>query len=164
MLNKLISVLVFGLLISCSNTTNNSQQTAPEETAPGKEGIYGAQIGGENPISGKDMVAMLEDNDSVYVTLKSKIVSNCQKSGCWMDLDLGNDEVVKVTFKDYAFFIPLDSKGKTATIEGVAKREIPVDLLKHYAEDEGQSEEEIAAITQDEIAYTFEAVGVIIED
>ncbi len=81
--------------------------------------------------------------------MKSKIVSNCQKSGCWMDLDVGNDEVIKVTFKDYAFFIPLDSEGKTALVEGFAKRElIPVDILQHYAEDEGKSKEEIDAITE----------------
>jgi hypothetical protein len=72
---------------------------------------------------------------------------------------------IKVTFKDYAFFIPLDSKGKTATIEGYAKKElIPVDLLKHYAEDENKSQEEIDAITEPELTYTFEAAGVIIED
>ena len=83
-----------------------------------------------------------------------------------MDLDLGtDDQLAKVTFKDYEFVIPIDSKGKTATVEGIAKREIiPVDLLQHYAEDEGKSAEEIAAITEDEVSITFEAVGVIIED
>jgi hypothetical protein len=108
---------------------------------------------------------MLNEKDSVWVTLKSTIVSNCQTSGCWMDLDVGNQEVVKVTFKDYGFFIPLDSKGKTATIEGFAKKEIiPVDMLKHYAEDDGKSQEEIDAITEPQMAYTFEAIGVIIEE
>ncbi len=165
MLKQLLTLVLFGLMISCSNTTNQQQQITADEATAQKEGVYGQEISGENPVTGDEMIAMLQDRDSVYVTMKSQIISNCQKSGCWMDLDLGNDEVVKVTFKDYAFVIPLDSKGKTATIEGVAKREIiPVDLLKHYAEDEGQSEEEIAAITEDKIAYTFEAVGVIIED
>jgi len=164
MLNKLLILLMFGLLLSCSNSTNTPNETA-EEPVIQKEGTYGAALTGENPVSGKEMMALLENQDSVYVTLTSEILSNCQVSGCWMDLDLGNDEVLKVTFKDYAYVIPLDSKGKTATIEGVAKREIiPVDLLKHYAEDEGQSEEEIAAITEDKIAYTFEAVGVEIKD
>jgi len=61
-----------------------------------------------------------------------------------MNLDVGNEDVIKVTFKDYAFFIPLDSEGKTATVEGFAKKElIPVDMLKHYAEDENDEYKEV---------------------
>ena len=82
-----------------------------------------------------------------------------------MDLDLGNDEVIKVSFKDYAFVIPIDSQGKTATVEGFAKKElISVELLQHYAEDAGKTPEEIAAITEEEYIYTFEAKGVVIEE
>ena len=36
--------------------------------------------------------------------------------------------------------------------------------LKHYAEDDGQSEEEIAAITEPETKYLFMASGVILTD
>ncbi|MCB2221718.1 MAG: DUF4920 domain-containing protein [Bacteroidetes bacterium] len=169
-MRKLIALFALaGLFFSCNGPeTNQSEATDTKEASIEQEenkAYYGAVIKGENIVSGEDMMKMLEENDSVYVTLKGTIVSNCQVSGCWMDLDLGSDELAKVTFKDYDFVIPLDSKGKTATVEGVAKREIiPVDLLRHYAEDEGKSAEEIAAITEDEIAYTFEAVGVIIED
>ena len=165
MLKKFSILLISGLFIACSNQTTTEQQQETEQQEPEASGYYGEKISGENPISGKEMASMLEENDSVYVTMKSTIVSNCQKSGCWMDLDLGNDEVVKVTFKDYAFFIPLESKGKTAIVEGVAKKEvIPVDMLRHYAEDDGKSQEEIDAITEPELAYTFEAVGVIIDE
>jgi hypothetical protein len=169
-MRKLIALLTLaGLFFGCNGPqTDQSEATdAHEDSIKQDENktYYGAVIKGENIISGVEMMNMLEENDSVYVTLKGTIVSNCQVSGCWMDLDLGSDELAKVTFKDYEFVIPLDSKGKTATVEGIAKREIiPVDLLRHYAEDEGKSAEEIAGITEDEIAYTFEAVGVIIED
>ena len=82
-----------------------------------------------------------------------------------MDLDMGNNEVIKVSFKDYAFVIPIESQGKTATVEGFAKKElISVELLQHYAEDAGKTPEEIAAITEEEYIYTFEAKGVVIEE
>lgn len=130
-----------------------------------ESGIYGEKINAENPIAVAGLAQMLEEQDSVWITCKSTIVTSCQHSGCWMDLDMGEGKVVKVTFKDEAFTIPLDSKGKTAIIEGYAKKElIPVDLLKHYAEDDGKSQEEIDAITEPEFAYTFEAIGVIIKD
>jgi hypothetical protein len=37
-------------------------------------------------------------------------------------------------------------------------------MLKHMAEDEGKSQEEIDAITEPKMEYTFVAGGVIIKD
>ena len=167
MFKNIIILISLSFLFACNYTSTNEQTETTEsvEISSDTAGLYGEKISTENPISGDELLTMLETNDSVWVTMKSTIVSNCQHSGCWMDLDLGTDQVVKVTFKDYAFFIPLDSKGKTATVEGFAKKElIPVDMLQHYAEDDGKSAEEIAAITEPEMAYTFEAIGVIIEE
>ncbi|MEZ5082719.1 MAG: DUF4920 domain-containing protein [Bacteroidales bacterium] len=167
MVKNIILLFAISFLFGCNYTSTTEQTETADNTEISADttGFYGEKISGENPISGNELKTMLESNDSVWVTMKSTIVTNCQHSGCWMDLDLGTGEVVKVTFKDYSFFIPLDSKGKTATVEGFAKKEmIPVDMLQHYAEDDGKSAEEIAAITEPELAYTFEAIGVIIED
>lgn len=163
-MKQLFLLVIIGLLISC-NSANKPAPPATDEQTEENINTYGEKISGADAISGRQLVVMLNEKDSVWVTLQSVVVTNCKSSGCWMDLDLGIDDVVKVTFKDYAFFIPLESEGKTATIEGFAKKEIiPVDLLKHYAEDEGKSQEEIDAITEPELAYTFEAIGVIIDE
>ena len=163
-MKQLIVYLGLGLLVAC-NSGVKTQQEVQDENSLEQEGHYGESINTENAISGPELLAMLDEQDSVWVTMQATIVSNCQTSGCWMDLDLGTDEVIKVTFKDYAFVIPIDSKGKTATIEGYAARTIvPVDLLKHYAEDEGKSQEEIDAITVPDTTFMFEAIGVVIED
>ena len=62
------------------------------------------------------------------------------------------------------FFVPKDASGKTAIFEGVAYNDtIPVNDLKHYAEDEGKSKEEIEKITKPEVTISFEAHGVIIK-
>ncbi len=80
-----------------------------------------------------------------------------------MTLDGANQEV-RVTFKDYGFFVPQDIAGKKAIIEGVLKKEITdVATLKHFAVDEGKTPEEIAAITKPEEKFVFVAHGVIIE-
>ena len=148
-------------LMSCGAS---GTKPAEEKQSPSDQEVYGDKINRENPISGDQLYAMMQEKDSVWVTLKSKIVTNCQKSGCWMDLDMGNNQVIKVSFKDYAFVIPIESEGKTATVEGFAKKElISVELLKHWAEDAGKTQEEIDAITQEEYIYTFDAKGVILE-
>ena len=41
---------------------------------------------------------------------------------------------------------------------------ITVDMLKHYAEDAGESEDVIEAISEPELRLAFTATGVMIED
>ena len=55
--------------------------------------------------------------------------------------------------------------GKTAVIEGVATyEEVPVKMLKNLAEEDGKSQEEIDAITEPKMEYTFVAKGVLLGD
>ena len=49
------------------------------------------------------------------VVVEGVIAAACTRKGCWMQLG-----GLRVTFKDYGFFIPLDAKGMKARAEGVA--------------------------------------------
>ena len=70
---------------------------------------------------------------------------------------------MRVTFKDYAFFMPKDLSGKKVVIDGYAIVETtPVEVLRHYAEDGGKSKAEIDAITEPKRELAFEAAGVLI--
>ena len=110
-------------------------------------------------------IADLKLNDTINLKAKVKVLDVCQAKGCWMIVDLGNDETARVKFKEYAFFMPKDIKGQEVIINGKAfVNEMPVDELKHYAEDAGKSEEEIAAITTPERTFSFEADGVLLEE
>uniref|UniRef100_UPI0040478690 DUF4920 domain-containing protein n=1 Tax=Roseivirga sp. TaxID=1964215 RepID=UPI0040478690 len=127
-------------------------------------GYYGAQINDENIISVDDMLAQLSTQDSVNVKVEGEITATCAMKGCWMNLVLPSGEEMRVTFKDYAFFVPKEGmEGNRAIIEGKVKRtKTDVATLKHYAEDAGKSVEEIAAITEDKDELAFEATGVVI--
>ncbi|MEA2465599.1 MAG: hypothetical protein QOJ98_3346 [Acidobacteriota bacterium] len=55
------------------------------------------------------------------VVVEGVIAAACTRKGCWMQLAPSDEEHgVRVTFKDYGFFIPLDAKGMKARAEGVA--------------------------------------------
>ncbi len=115
-------------------------------------------------VAAEQLSIMMKGKDSMKVKLTGTIEAVCQKKGCWMDMAIGNNQTMKVRFKDYAFFVPKDASGKTVFIEGVAKTDTTsVAALKHYAEDGGKSKEEIAKITELEINIGFEANGVIIK-
>ena len=72
------------------------------------------------------------------------------------------DGDIMVKFRDYGFFVPFDIPGSEVVLEGTAQIEtISVDDLKHYAEDDGKSAEEIAKITEPETQIVFVADGVL---
>ncbi len=126
---------------------------------------YGDKISNAEAIAVSEVPKLLEGKDSIQVKATGKIVECCQKKGCWMTMDLGDGESVHVTFKDYGFFVPLNSGGRTAVIEGIArKRMVPVMELRHYAEDAGKSKEEIEAIAEPAEGYSFVANGVVLKD
>lgn len=56
------------------------------------------------------------------VVVEGVIEKACSRKGCWMQLaPASGKNAIRVTFKDYGFFVPLDSKGMKARAEGVTK-------------------------------------------
>lgn len=102
--------------------------------------------------------------DTIQVKMIGEVDEVCQNKGCWMKVNLKDGQQVMVKFKDYGFFMPKDIQGKEVIINGKAYvNEVPVDEQRHYAEDAGKSEEEIAAITEPKMTYSFEADGVLLK-
>jgi len=125
---------------------------------------HGADINEDGAISASEFLAQFEGKDSLVTKITAPITEVCAKKGCWMMLDLGNDNNMRITFKDYDFFVPKDAAGSMATIEGVATIDTTdIATLKHYLADAEASQEEIDAVTEPEINYSFEAIGVIIK-
>jgi len=126
---------------------------------------HGEDINAEGSISAAEFLTQFEGKDSLELKLTAPITEVCSKKGCWMMVDLGDENSMRITFKDYEFFVPKDAAGKIATMQGVATIDTTdVATLQHYASDANASQEEIDAITEPEINYSFEATGVIIKD
>jgi hypothetical protein len=128
-----------------------------------KTSSYGESITAEKAINVQRLPGMVKEGDTLKVKVEGVVKSVCQKKGCWMKMDMGNDQTMMVHFKDYAFFVPKDCNGKRLVMEGIAFIDVtPVEQLRHYAEDAGKSKEEISAITEAEKELTFEASGVLL--
>ncbi len=172
---KRIAIWVSALVLvsACKNNTNEgvekadgqSDSTAVEAAVESVENHYfGDTISEDEAMEINGLLAMMEGQDSVKVKLSGIVNSSCQKKGCWMKMDMGNGEEMRVSFRDYGFFVPTNLDGEQAVVEGVAYIDtIDVQFLKHLAEDAGKSQEEIDAITEPEISVNFTADGVIIK-
>lgn len=128
-------------------------------------GKYGdTTITEDGSVPASALVEMLTQQDSVELKVSGTIKSCCQKKGCWMTVDIGNNQVMRVKFKDYGFFVPMNSSGHVAIMQGFAyKRELTVAEQKHLAKDAGKKQKEINKIKKPKVEYTFMASGVIIK-
>lgn len=124
------------------------------------EGVKPGEI---KPVSAIETT--MGDQDITEMKVTGKVIEVCKKKGCWMTLKMPDGEPIRITFKDYAFFMPKDIAGKTVVLVGIAKKQtISVETLRHYAEDAHQSADEVAKITDPKKEIAFEAKGVVILD
>ena len=124
---------------------------------------YGTGFDLLNVVSMDYLIEKVENSpDSVQLKVKGKIIDVCSKKGCWMTIELPNKQELMVRFKDYGFFVPLDSSGE-AIINGLAYiNNTSVDELRHFAKDAGASINDIESIVEPKITYNFMADGVLL--
>jgi hypothetical protein len=112
------------------------------------------------------LLEQMKSVDSMDVKVIGTVSAVCQAKGCWMNIVSDSDSTgteMFVEFKNYGFFVPKDLAGKTVVLDGKAFREeTSVEELRHYAEDEGKTREEIDKITSPEIKLKFLASGVLV--
>lgn len=163
-----LAIALLSVLIACKNNPETIQEEVEisEEIAANYQS-FGEQIDDASVISAEEMktkYANMQVGDTVDVKFTAKVNSVCQAKGCWMRLDLGDNESF-VKFKDYGFFMPKDIAGQDVIVEGKAfVEETSVEDLKHFAGDAGKSQEEIDAITEPEFTYSFISSGVLIPE
>jgi hypothetical protein len=168
----LSAVLLTSLTFSCQKpapsvqeATETTIKSEPIGHADVVSGSYGANLDENSVLGTSEMISAVEASGTFTGKIAGEIKEVCTKKGCWFTMDLANGEPMRVTFKDYGFFIPTNSQGFPIILEGVATlTETDVETLKHFAEDQGKSKEEVDAITSPKREITFEATGVIIKD
>lgn len=160
MKNQLLILLTLIFLFSCKEKHSNRTPVQVQSTT---YNLYGDAFETDSILSLNELSQKIKKiGDTLQLTLKGTIKEVCTKKGCWMTLSLENDSEMIVRFKDYGFFVPLDASGGVLIHGKAFISETSVDDLRHYAEDAGASDDEIAAITTPKTSYNFEADGVLI--
>ncbi len=133
-------------------------------TALAQSGTFGKKITDTGAIPVATLTTTMVGADEKPTKVVGTVESVCQMKGCWMKVHIADGQTMRVTFRDYGFFVPKDIAGKTVVLEGTAQQTTTsVAKLRHYAEDAGKSKTEIEKITQPETALTFVADGVIVK-
>ena len=125
---------------------------------------FGKKITEAGAIPATQLAAKLGNKEAMPAKVEGVVESVCKVKGCWMTVKTGAGKTMRVTFRDYGFFVPKDIIGKTVVVDGTAQTSTTsVAKLRHYAEDDGKSKADIEKITEPETDLSFVADGVIIK-
>ena len=121
---------------STSEAVASSKARAPE----GKP--FGAAITSDTRKPLAEVLKAPETFAGKTVLVEGHVRKACSRKGCWMELAESADpkaEGCRVTFKDYGFFVPTDSAGSEALVEGTL--EVATVKARHveHLEEEGAS-------------------------
>lgn len=165
-----LSIMILAVGVTACNQKETSEKNIEEKETEVDEvekesKFLGKSFDVDEEMKLINLVSEMNNSDSLEAVVEVKVTEVCQAKGCWMKVKLPNGESMRVTFKDYGFFMPKDLAGKSVKMYGIAKKEeTDVETLKHFAEDGGESEEEIAKITEPKMDYKFVASGVKLMD
>ena len=162
MRTKLSSALGGALLVTlaaCANTSQHEGSATPVNVTESGQNlglitaapvagwdVYGADIAESAPVAVADLLASPERYAGQTLVVEGTVDAACEKKGCWMIIK-GGEEQLRVKFQDYAFFVPIESAGRTARMEGVFELvETSEADVKHLLEDAGKHEEAAAHV------------------
>ncbi|MEP5612726.1 MAG: DUF4920 domain-containing protein [Cyclobacteriaceae bacterium] len=142
---KNIAITVFLLSVSCASQPSYSS--------------YGEEISAKSPVSTDEFLTLVSSDEESF-KIEGVVEEVCQAKGCWMKIKNEQGQSIRITFKDYGFFVPKDIAGREVIFEGsAAVVNLEEDLAKHYADDSGKEYEEAM---RKEIAIV--ASGVLVKE
>ena len=90
------------------------------DEAPGAKS-YGDPIGDSPEVALAELLASPDAYADKTVRTEGLVRQACTRKGCWMEVTASAEKdaaATRVTFKDYGFFVPTDSAGTQARLEG----------------------------------------------
>jgi hypothetical protein len=123
-------------------TTAPAAPTAPPPAANAP--AAGAKLYGQplQPADVKPLADVLAKPDQFAnqtVTVAAQVRKACTRKGCWMELAESTKQDspgCRVTFKNYGFFVPIDSAGSTARVQGKVEVDtLSASAVRHYEEE-----------------------------
>ncbi len=158
----LFTSCILGLL--CCNPPIAPAAAPATATAPAAAaGHFGGPLSSAPSVPASAVLSEPAKYDGKTVKVSGLVGGVCQHKGCWMTLGTGQpgEPTVRVSFKDYGFFVPTDCMGKQAVVEGqFAVKTMSVGEAQHYAEDAARPGQKPQTVTAPQETLALVASGV----
>lgn len=144
-----LGALLVVALSGCETRAPSAAQAAPSALAPASSPVsqpapksFGAPIAAGPELQLADVLKEPERYRDQAITVEGQVRSACTRRGCWMEVAASADPALpgcRVTFKDYGFFVPTDSAGARAKVQGtLGVNTLPPERVAHLESEGGQ--------------------------
>ena len=132
---KSILNIIIGLSLSISVYAETIRLSEPVAQDANSE-TFGVILDKSLPtLSMQDLAIDATSHLTKPFQVEARIAKVCQKKGCFF-IAQQDQHILRVSFRDYGFFIPTDSSGKTVTLAGVlVQKDISPEQAAHYKAD-----------------------------
>jgi hypothetical protein len=126
---------VIGLALTFSVFAETLRLSEPV-AQDGQTETFGVKLDNSLPkLSMENLVTESSSHLAKPFQVEARIAKVCQKKGCFF-IAQQDEHILRVSFRDYGFFIPTDSSGKTVTLAGeLIQKEMSKEQLAHFKAD-----------------------------
>ncbi|MFA6262405.1 MAG: DUF4920 domain-containing protein [Bacteroidia bacterium] len=121
--------LIFSSLLAFFIACTSDPRKALPET-----GSYGKTIGNEPVLQVSQVLAAMDTLSEMPVTVEGTVAEYCKGEGCWLTLKNDQGDNLLIEIKDKAFVLPYHIENKSATVTGIAMRNLEDSTLSVLAE------------------------------
>ena len=163
-MKKAILIAMSLLVFSIPAFAQKAEPTEEDKTAAIPSNSYlkrGAAIGKSDKVSLNTVLKDPSKFSGKSVVVEGVVVRSCKMEGCWAEVAENKDsKSVRVKMKDHSFFIPLQSAGAFARVEGTVQvKTLTREMVEHMVKEDGAKFDNINAdgtVTE----VSFEATGI----
>ncbi|HEY6727727.1 MAG TPA: DUF4920 domain-containing protein [Polyangiaceae bacterium] len=123
--------------------------------ATSKTSVHGSAISAGPEVALAKVLANPREFEGKTVTVSGDVRRVCKKMGCWMELATDKSEAApgcRVFFGAHQFFVPKDSDGSRARVQGeVQVKQVEADFVQHLEQEGASFKAKNADGTADEV-------------
>ena len=124
---------------------------------------FGAPFTDAKVVALEKAMADVEKYANKPIKLEGEIKDVCQAKGCWLVITDG-ERAMRVSFKDYGFFVPKDATGKKVVLEGMIEKKTITEMHAQHIAQESKEKTDPSTIKGPQQIITMVATGVEIQD
>ncbi|MEQ8690847.1 MAG: DUF4920 domain-containing protein [Pseudomonadales bacterium] len=136
------SLLVLSSSVTAQKTVRLSEPVASDASSETFGTVWDATL---EPKPLAEVLADVDAHAGKPLLVRTTIARVCQKKGCFFIAQDGV-QAVRVSFRDYGFFIPTDAGGKDVLLAGeLVRKHVPEQQAEHFRADLGDAAAPVAA-------------------
>jgi len=144
-----------GTAVAHAPLATSATPASSAASAGAKTTVHGSAITPGHEVELAKVLASPRDFEGKTVTVAGDVRRVCKKMGCWMELSTDKSDAApgcRVFFGAHQFFVPKDSDGSQARVQGeVQVKQVQADFVEHLEQEGASFKAKNADGTADEV-------------